>query len=84
MDGRGPEYYTLANLYIGAKIQVYGRVFTVTGADQAVLKYIDESEIHLPAVCRDSLVQYLANKEEQKASGETSTEYIKSVKVPVA
>ena len=80
MDGRGPEYYTLANLYIGAKIQVYGRVFTVTGADQAVLKYIDESEIHLPAICRDSLVQYLADK----ASGETCTEYIKSVKVPVA
>ena len=83
VDGRGPEYYSLANLYIGAKMQVYGRMFTITGADEAVLKYIDESEVHLPAICRDSLVEYLANKQEEKTDG-TNTEHIKSIKVPVA
>ena len=83
MDGRGPEYYTLANIYIGANIHVFGRVFTVTGADEAVLKYLDESEVHLPAVCRDSLVQYLYNKGQQ-VTDRDSTEEIKHVKVPVA
>ena len=83
MDGRGPEYYTLANIYIGAKIHVYGRVFSVTGADEAVLKYLDESDVHLPAVCRESLVHFLNNKRQERGH-EDGIEEIKHVKVPVA
>ena len=29
VDGRGPEFYTLANLYIGAHICAFGRIFRV-------------------------------------------------------
>ena len=83
VDGRGPEYYTLANIYVGATIHVYGRVFTITGADEAVLKYLDESGVHLPAICRESIEKFLYNKEQAGRYNEVPEE-IKHIKVPVA
>ena len=49
VDGRGPEYYSLADLFIGAKLEVFGRQFVISGCDETVRKYLDESGVHLPA-----------------------------------
>jgi hypothetical protein len=75
VDGRGPEYYKLDHLHPGAELRVFGRTFRVTGADRAVLSYLEDSGVHLPAVCRDSLLEALDRGEEPER---------KHVKLPVA
>ena len=82
VDGRSPEYYSLANIYIGAELHVYGRLFRITGADEAVLKYMEESEIHLPSICKDSLVKFFEDRAHQVNLGISEEE--QHVKLPVA
>ena len=77
VDARGPEFYSLSDLYIGAELSVFGRRFVITGCDETVKKYLDQSGVHLPAVCRESIDQYLA-------TGDNSIMEQKHVKVPVA
>ena len=76
VDGTGPEHYDLAHLFIGAKLEVFGRQFVITGCDENVKTYLDESEVHLPDVCRDSIQHYF----------DTKQDFVEAphVKVPVA
>ena len=78
MDGRGPENYTLANIHIGAKMEVFGRQFVITGCDETVRRYLDESGVHLPPICRESIEEFFAHG----PSFDSAVE--KHVKVPVA
>ena len=79
VDGTGPEHYTLANVYIGARLEVYGRQFEVTGCDEGVRRFLDTSDLHLPPVCRDSVQNYL----EARGQGEEAQEP-EHVRIPVA
>ena len=78
VDGTGPEHYTLANVYIGASLSVFGREFEVTGCDEGVRRYLESSDLHLPSVCRDSIHQYLDTR------GQAEESEAGHVRVPVA
>ena len=79
VDGRGPEHYSLANIYIGAMLEVFGRSFEITGCDESVRRWLEESEVHLPPVCRQSIEEYFSRG---GGNMESSTE--QHVRVPVA
>ena len=79
VDGTGPEHYTLANVYIGARLEVYGRQFEVTGCDEGVRRFLETSDLHLPPVCRDSVHSYL----QARGQGEQAQEP-EHVRIPVA
>ena len=80
VDATGPEHYSLANLYIGARLEVFGRQFEITGCDEGVRRYLDTSEVHLPAVCRDSIQNYFQSREHNQSESEAATH----VRIPVA
>ena len=80
VDNTGPEQYSLANLYIGARLEVFGRQFEITGCDEGVRRYLDTSEVHLPSVCRDSINSYFHSQEQNQPETEASTH----VRIPVA
>ena len=80
VDASGPEHYSLANLYIGARLEVFGRQFEITGCDEGVRTYLDTSEVHLPSVCRDSIQSYFQSREQNQPETEAATH----VRIPVA
>ena len=80
VDATGPEHYSLANLYIGARLEVFGRQFEITGCDEGVRRYLDTSEVHLPSICRDSIQSYFQSREEEQPESEAATH----VRIPVA
>ena len=91
IDHSSPEYYGLEHFYIGSQLEVFGRRFRLTGADEAVLRYMEQEDIHLPDICRASLVQLHREKEEeaerrrrrQEETGEKE-EKREKITVPVA
>ena len=79
VDGRGPEQYTLANIHIGAVLEVFGRSFEITGCDESVKSWLEESEVHLPPVCRQSIEDYF-----MRGGADLALSTEQHVKVPVA
>ena len=80
VDATGPEHYSLANLYIGARLEVLCRQFEITGCDEGVRRYLETSEVHLPSVCRDSIQSYFQSRDQDQGESEAATH----VRIPVA
>ena len=80
VDGTGPEHYSLANVYIGARLEVFGRQFEITGCDEGVKRFLDTSELHLPPVCRESIQSYF----ESRAQEDQECRLTEHVRIPVA
>ncbi|KAK5852858.1 hypothetical protein PBY51_006697 [Eleginops maclovinus] len=59
-----PEFYSPADFAIGATLEVFGRRFVLTDADQNVLTYLESNASKIPRQTLDSIYQKLGVKRE--------------------
>ncbi|XP_066554744.1 EF-hand domain-containing protein 1 isoform X1 [Amia ocellicauda] len=62
-----PIYYSPADLFIGARVEVFGHRFILTDADRYVLNYLETISEHIPEETLSSLRQKLKDMPEHQS-----------------
>ncbi|XP_069190607.1 EF-hand domain-containing protein 1 isoform X2 [Procambarus clarkii] len=68
-----PHVYTLDDFYIGATLDIWGRRYTITGADEYVLNYARQHEDKVSPRLLSSLINFFAQDEKAKEKPDKNT-----------